>query len=102
MFSANVIFILSMRIIIEICNKFPEITFLLFAYISLRWVQCRDLSWTSYISKGFHSMDQVLHRIKIPHDLDADEIPVQCPWSGKMSLNGHHYSEEEEQSRSLY
>ena len=78
MFSANVIFILSMRIIIEICNKFSEITFLLVAYISLCWVQCWDLSCTSYISKGFHSMDQVLHRIEIPHDLDAHEIPVQC------------------------
>ena len=33
MFTANIIFILSMRIIIEICNKFSEITFLLVAYI---------------------------------------------------------------------
>ena len=33
MFTANIIFILSMRIIIEICNTFSEITFLLFEYI---------------------------------------------------------------------
>ena len=68
-----------MRMIIEICNKFSEITFLLFAYISLRWVQCWDPSCSSSISKLFHQMDQVSHRIEIPHDLDAHEIPVQCP-----------------------
>ena len=79
MFTANIIFILSMRIIIEICNKFSEITFLLFAYISLRWVQCSDPSCSSLISKLFHQMDQVSHPIEIPHGLDAHEIPVQCP-----------------------
>ena len=79
MFTANIIFILSMRIIIEICNKFSEITFLLFAYISLHWVQCWDPSCSSLISKLFHQMDQVSHRIEIPHGLDAHEIPVRCP-----------------------
>ena len=33
MFTANIIFILSMRIIIEICNKFSEITFLFYLHI---------------------------------------------------------------------
>ena len=79
MFSANVIFILSMRIIIEICNKFSEITFLLFVNISLYWVLCWHLSCSSSISRVFHQMDQVSHRIEIPHDPDAHEMPVQCP-----------------------
>ena len=79
MFTANIIFILSIRIIIEICNKFSEITFLLFAYISLRWVQCWDPSCSSSISKLFQQMDQVSHCIEIPHGLDAHEIPVRCP-----------------------
>ena len=61
-----------MRIIIEICNKFSEITFLLFAYISLCWVQCSDPSCSFSISK-------VLPHIEIPHDPDAHEIPVLCP-----------------------
>ena len=75
MFTANIIFILSMRIIIEICNKVSEITFLLFAYISLRWVPSCSFS----ISKVFHQMDPVSPRIEIPHDLDAHEILVPCP-----------------------
>ena len=79
MFTANIIFILSMRIIIEICNKFSKITFLLFAYISLRWVQCWDPSCSSSISKLSHEMDQVSHRIESPHGPDAHEIPVRCP-----------------------
>ena len=79
MFSANVIFILSMRIIIEIHNNFSEITFLLFAYISVCWVQCWHLSCTSQILKCFDYMDQVLHHIEIQHDPDAHEIQVQCP-----------------------
>ena len=79
MFTANIIFILSMRIIIEICNKVSEITFLLFAYISLRWVQCWDPSCSFLISKVFHQMDPVSPRIEIPHDPDAHEIPVPCP-----------------------
>ena len=79
MFTANIIFILSMRIIIETCNKFSEITFLLFAYILLRWVQCWDPSCIFFISKVFHQMDPVSHHIEIPHDLDADETPVPCP-----------------------
>ena len=78
MFTANIIFILSMRIIIEICNKFSEITFLLFAYISLCWSQCWDPSCSSSISQVFHQMDQVSHRSEIPHDPDAEKIPVQC------------------------
>ena len=79
MFTANIIFILSMRIIIEICNKFSEIAFLLFAYISLHWVQCSDPSCSFSISKVFHQMDPVLPHIEIPHDQDAHEIPVLCP-----------------------
>ena len=79
MFTANIIFILSMRIIIEICNKVSEITFLLFAYISLCWVQCWDPSCSFLISKVFHQMDLVSPRIEIPHDPDAHEIPVPCP-----------------------
>ena len=79
MFTANIIFILSMRIIIEICNKVSEITFLLFAYISLRWVQCWDPSCSISISKVFHQMDLVSPRIEIPYDPDAHEIPVPCP-----------------------
>ena len=72
------IFILSMIIIIEICSKFSEITFLLFAYISLRWVQCWDPSCSSSISKLFHQMDLVSHCIEIPHGPDAHEISVKC------------------------
>ena len=79
MFTANIICILSMRIIIEICNKVSEITFLLFAYISLCWVQCWDPSCSFLISKVFHQMDLVSPRIEIPHDPDAHEIQVPRP-----------------------
>ena len=79
MFTANIIFILSMRIIIEICNKFSEILFFYLHIYHFAGFNAGILLVVFRFQKVFHQMDPVSPRIEIPHDLDAHEIPVPCP-----------------------